>query len=208
MLASAVDDLCSTTLGGHCSADPKAAPVDAPTAGDPPMMLSEFDLPAAKGVQRPWAGTTPKQAVKNLAATGCDVSRFHGGGWSHDATRTFLVPGARLAPAFGLTETVGRLPDPRARSFVDGVRSRLASCSDRALGTKVLRLTGDRDMTVWRVRTEVTDKKSVTFYMGVIRRGGAVAQVGFVPDGSHTIATPQFVAVVRRAGERLDAMPR
>lgn len=207
MLVSAVDDLCPTTLGGPCSALPKATPVDAPTAGSPPMMLSEFDLPPAAGVQRPWAGTTPRQALRNLAATGCDTSRFHGGGWSHDATRTFLVPGASLAPAFGLTETVGRLPEPKARAFVDGVRSRLASCSDRQLGTKVVRMAGDRDMTVWRVRTEVTDKRTVTFFMGVIRRGGAVAQVGFVPDGLHTMTTPQFAAVVRRAGQRLDAMP-
>jgi DNA-directed RNA polymerase specialized sigma24 family protein len=207
MLVSAVDDLCPTTVGGHCSALPKATPADAPTAGDPPMMLSAFDLPPAAGVQRPWAGTTPRQAMKNLAATGCDASRFHGGGWKHDATRTFLVPGARLAPAFGLTETVGRTTEPRARSFVDGVRSRLASCSDRELGTKVLRLSGDRDMNVWRVRTEVTDKRTVTFFMGVIRRGSAVAQVGFVPDGSHSMTPSQFVAVVRRAGERLVAMP-
>jgi len=207
MLVSAVDDLCPTTLGGPCSALPKATPVDAPAAGDPPMMLSAFDLPAAAGVQRPWAGTTPRQAVKNLAATGCDASRFHGGAWKHDATRTFLVPGARLAPAFGLTETVGRIPEPKARAFVDGVRKRLASCHDRALGTKVERLSGDAGMTVWRVRTEVTDKKTVTFFMGVIRRGGAVAQVGFVPDGAHTMTVPQFVAVVHRAGERLAEMP-
>src|SRR3954449_3475620 len=69
MLVSAVDDLCPTTLGGHCSALPKAKAVDAPTAGDPPMMLSEFDLPPAAGVRRPWAGTTPRQAMTNLAAT-------------------------------------------------------------------------------------------------------------------------------------------
>jgi DNA-directed RNA polymerase specialized sigma24 family protein len=207
ILVSAVDDLCPTTVGGHCSALPKAVPVDAPTAGDPPMMLSAFDLPPAAGVQSPWAGTTPRQAVSNLAATGCDASRFHGGGWRHDATRTFLVPQASLAPAFGLTETVGRLPQPKARAFVDGMRSRLASCSDRQLGTKVLRMTGDQDMTVWRVRTKVTDKKTVTFMMGVIRHGGAVAQVGFVPDGAHTMTTQQFAAVVRRAGQRLAAMP-
>jgi len=207
MLVSAVDDLCPTTLGGRCSAGPRAVPVDAPTAGDPPMMLSELDLPPAAGVQRPWAGTTPRQAIKNLAATGCDTSRFHGPGWKHDATRTFLVPGAKLAPAFGLTETVGRLPEPRARAFVDGIRSRLASCSDRQLGTKVLRMAGDQDMTVWRVRTEVTDKQTVTFFMGVIRRGGAVAQVGFVPDGAHTLTMPQIVGVVRRAGQRLGDMP-
>ncbi|MBO0846699.1 MAG: hypothetical protein J2P22_14920 [Nocardioides sp.] len=208
MLVSAVDDLCPSMLGGRCSVRPQPAFVPAPTAGDPPMMLSEFDLPPVVGVRDPWAGTTPRQAVKNLAATGCDASRFHGGGWTHDATRTFLVPTAHLAPAFGLTETVGRLPEPKAQSFVNGVRSRLANCHGRHLGTKVLRLASDADMTVWRVLTKVTDKQTVTFYMGIIRRGGAVAQVGFVPDGAHTMTTDEFVGVVRRAGERLAAMPR
>jgi hypothetical protein len=171
------------------------------------MMLSEFDLPPAAGVVKPWVGTTPKQALRNVAATGCDQSRFHGTGWRHDATRSFLVPGGHLAAAFGITETVGRLPEPRAKTFVDGVRARLASCPDRELGTKVFRITGDPMMTAWRVRTQVTDKQTVTFLMGVVRSGGAVAQVGFVPDGRHTMTTAQFVALVHRAGERLAAMP-
>jgi hypothetical protein len=90
---------------------------------------------------------------------------------------------------------------------MNGVRSKLASCSNRQLGTKVLRLAGGPTMTVWRVRTQVTDKVTVTFYMGIVRHRGAVAQVGFVPDGSHTMTTRQFVALVGRAAERLDAMP-
>ena len=68
-------------------------------------------------------------------------------------------------------------------------------------------MAGDRDLSVWRVRTQVSDKTTVTFYMGVVRNGGAVAQVGFVPDRTHTMTTAQFVALVRRASERLDAMP-
>jgi hypothetical protein len=47
----------------------------------------------------------------------------------------------------------------------------------------------------------------LSFSMGILRVGGAVAQVGFVADGSHTITTADFVAMVRRAGARLAAMP-
>ena len=207
MLVSAVDDLCPTTLGGHCSSLPKAQNVPAPRAGRLPMMLSEFDLPPATGVIKPWVGTTPKQALRNLAATGCDRSSFHGGTWKHAATRSFLVPGGHLAAAFGITETVGRLPIPKASSFVAGVRSKLESCSDRELGTKVFRIGTSPMLTAWRVRTQVSDKQTVTFLMGVARSGGAVAQVGFVADGRHAISESQFVALVRRAGERLSAMP-
>ena len=207
LLVSAVDDLCPTSAGGRCSALPKAESASAPSAGELPMMLSEFDLPPVTGVQRPWMGTTPRRAMQNVAATTCDQSTLHGHGWRHDATRSFLIPGAHLATSFGLTETVGRVPEARARTFLDGVRSKLASCADRQLGTTVQRIAGGRDLTVWRVRTQVTDKTTVTFYMGVVHNGGAVAQVGFVPDRAHSMTTQQFVALVRRASERLGAMP-
>jgi hypothetical protein len=170
-------------------------------------MLSEFDLPPAAGVTRPWVGTTPRQAVQNAAATGCDQSSFNGHGWRHDATRTFLVPGGHLAASFGITETVGRLPAPKAKAFVDRVRSQLGSCSDREPGTQVRRLAGGSTWTVWRVQTEVSKKQTLTFSMGVVRSGGAVAQVGFVPDGRHSMTPARFVALVHRAGERLRTMP-
>ena len=109
--------------------------------------------------------------------------------------------------AFGLTETVGRLPIARARSFVDGARSKLESCGDRQVGTKVLPVAHGPAISAWRVRTQVSDKVTVTYYMGIVRHGGAVAQVGFVPDRSHTMAPGQFAALLRRAGERLSAMP-
>ena len=208
LLVSAVDDLCPTSAGGRCSALPKAEPMSAPSAGELPMMLSEFDLPPVTGVQRPWMGTTPRRAMQNVAATTCDQSTFHGHGWRHDATRSFLIPGAHLADGVR-ADRDGRAACPRrARgrsSTASGPSS--ASCADRQLGTKVQRIAGGRDMTVWRVRTQVSDKTTVTFYMGVVRNGGAVAQVGFVPDRTHSMTTQQFVALVRRASERLGAMP-
>jgi hypothetical protein len=145
--------------------------------------------------------------MRNLAATGCDQSSFHGGDWTHAATRTFLVPGGQLDPAFGITETVGRLPVAKAKAFVAGVRAKLGSCHDRELGTKVRRIFEGPTMTAWWVRTEVSNKQTVTFLMGIARTGGAVAQVGFVPDGLHTMSEDQFVALVGRAGERLREMP-
>jgi len=207
LLVSAVADLCGTSAGGRCPSLPKAVTMTVPPAGSPRMMLSELDLPPAAGVHRPWVGTTARQAIQNVAATGCDRSSFQGPGWRHAVTRSFLVPGGHLAASFGITETTGRLPVARAKYFVDQVRGRLASCSHRELGTKVFRLGRGPDWGAWRVRTQVSDKETVTFFMGIVRSGGAVAQVGFVPDGVHTMTTRQFVALVRRAGERLVAMP-
>ena len=94
LLVSAVDDLCPTTGGGPCSAMPKAKDMAAPPAGSLPMMLSELDLPPVAGVERPWVGTTPRKALTNLAATGCDQSSFRAGGTRRPARSSCQVPGS------------------------------------------------------------------------------------------------------------------
>ncbi len=60
---------------------------------------------------------------------------------------------------------------------------------------------------MWRLTTELDDRRSVTYLMGIVREGTAVGQVGFVPDRGVTMGTGDFVALVARAGERLPAMP-
>ncbi len=64
-----------------------------------------------------------------------------------------------------------------------------------------------RDLTVWRLTTELDDRRSVTYLMGIVRMGTAVGQVSFVPDSGVTMGPGAFVALVERAGERLPAMP-
>ena len=57
----------------------------------------------ASGGRRPAAlgRHDPASGAQNVAATTCDDSNFHGHGWKHDATRSFLIPGAHLATASG-----------------------------------------------------------------------------------------------------------
>jgi hypothetical protein len=63
-----------------------------------------------------------------------------------------------------------------------------------------------QDLSVWHVTTEVTDKLTVNFWMGIVRDGGSVAQVGFVPDHKVAMTSDSFDALVERALARLDAM--
>ncbi|MBI2244000.1 MAG: hypothetical protein HYU55_08675, partial [Nocardioides sp.] len=177
-----------------------------------PGMLAEVDLPPVGKVRRPWVGTEPRQARDNAAATGCDRTDFSAKPMTNDATRTFLVPGANLRDEFGLTETVGTLPERRAAGFVDDVRDRLAKCSKKQMGTQVDRIRQlegkHRDLTVWRVTTEISDQRSVSYLMGIVRDRTSVAQVGFVPDPAGGMSAGDFVALVERALDRLEAMPR
>jgi hypothetical protein len=62
-------------------------------------------------------------------------------------------------------------------------------------------------MDVWRMTTELSDDQSVVYLMGTVRRGTSVAQVCFIPAPGATMGNDAFVDLVRRAGERLGAMP-
>jgi DNA-directed RNA polymerase specialized sigma24 family protein len=210
LLGTAVAGLCALPEAGACTVRPALEEVPPVPVAVVPSMLAEVDLPPIAGVDEPWVGTEPRQARDNAAATGCDQADFSKG-MANDATRTFLIPKAKLPDQFGLTETVGSLPEPKARAFVADVRDRLASCSEKQIGTEVERLRhveGRRgDLSVWHVTTEVSDELSVSFWMGIVRDGRAVAQVGFVPDPRRGMAPGAFEGLVERALARLDAMP-
>jgi DNA-directed RNA polymerase specialized sigma24 family protein len=213
LAGAAVNGVCARPEAGECASRPGlkgSAPVP---VGDAPGMLSEVDLPPVTRVMKPWVGTEPRRASVNVAATGCDNTSFTGKQVSNNLTRSFVIPGAKLPAAFGITQTVGTLPPARARAFVADVRRELDACPDRnrGLGTDVARLahrdTASRDLTVWRLTTELDDNRSVTYLMGIVREGTAVGQVTFVPEPGVTMPPGAFIGLVTRAGERLPAMP-
>jgi hypothetical protein len=172
-------------------------------------MLGEVDLPPVTGVRKPWVGTEPRQARTNAAATTCDQTDFSEAPVRKGATRTFLIPDAKLPAEFGLTETIGTVPQAKAAGFVDQVRAKLASCSDKQMGTEVERVyqvdTKNSDVTVWHVTTEISDERSVDYLMGVARDGTTVAQVGFVPAPDVAFEPGAFIEIVKRAQARLAA---
>ncbi|WP_284533574.1 hypothetical protein [Nocardioides sp. T2.26MG-1] len=211
LLSAAVTELCGRPGAGTCAAVPRLLEVAPVPVATVPGMLAEVDLPPVGDLRRPWVGTEPRQARDNAAATACDRTDFRAKPMSNAVTRTFLVPGAKLRAEFGLTETVGSLPERRAAAFVDDVRDRLARCPKKLFGTQVDRISHvagkHRDLTVWRVTTEVTDERSVSFLMGIVRDGTSLAQVGFVPDPKAEMRGAAFVTLVERALARLEAMP-
>jgi hypothetical protein len=210
LLAAAVDDLCGLPSGGACADTPQVRAVAPMAAGPEPSMLGEVDLPPVTKVTLPWVGTDVGPAEANLAATRCENADF--APFDHDMTRTFLIPGADLPAECGLTQTVGALPRRQAVGFVERVRARLASCPDRDLGTEVFRVadesTGDRELVVWRLSVEVSENRTVTFLTGIIRHGTSVAQLTFVPADGVVMGGEPFVALAKRAQDRLARLGR
>ncbi|MFC6287739.1 hypothetical protein ACFP3Q_15230 [Nocardioides sp. GCM10027113] len=212
LLAGAVDGLCDQPDAGRCTTEVQVLSRPPVPVGNVPGMLSEVDLPPVANVGKPWVGTEARKAVSNVAATGCDKTSFSDGGISNNLTRTFVIPDAKLPDEFGLTQSVGTLPAGKARSFVAGIRDKMAGCGEEDLGTDVTRVAhtegADADLSVWHVKTEISDDQTVSYLMGVARQGTAVTQVGFVPAGDVTMAPGAFIDLVQRASGRLPAMPK
>lgn len=210
-IGGAVGNLCALPAAGECATSTKLQQTAPLPVGSDPALLSEIDLPPVAGVAKPWVGTAPRRAENNLASTRCDETQFKGRfnqtQIRNNMTRSFLIPQAKLAKTFGLTQTVGSLPKQKAKAFVEGVRQRLAGCQDKDLGTRVTRLVqreSDKEgLTVWTLTTELSDDRSLDYSMAIIRHGGVITQIGFIPDGSAAMSNEDFLALAQRAQDRL-----
>lgn len=216
LLSAAVDSLCELPGGGECAGDaPQLTVRGSYPTGPAPSILSEVDLPPVSSVTLPWVGTEPRRAGVNVAATRCDDTAFTGdvagGRFSNNFTRSYVIPEADLPAEFGITETVGSLPGNRAPAFVDEVRADLARCPDQDLGTEVVETVrldeADTAMTAWQLTTELSDDRSFTYAMAIMRQGRSVAQVTFIAADGVQMAEGAFTDLAYRALDRLEQMP-
>ncbi|MET1059274.1 MAG: sensor domain-containing protein [Nocardioides sp.] len=212
LMGSAVWSLCDHPAAGTCSTRPVSAPVAPPAGEDGHGLVQVVDLPPAPGVTRPWVATEPQKAKLNTAATRCDKADFYDKSIPYSSTRSFLVPGAGLPNAFGLTETLGRFRSAKAAdAFVSTVRGRMDGCEDKDMATTVTtrleRSTPNEDLNIWSVTTEVSDEKKVTYLMAIGRRNDVVVQLGFVPVPGHTVTDAAFTALAERGLDRVSNLP-
>jgi len=216
-LAAAIDGVCDLEDGGGCATEsPRLAFTTPVPVGEAPALLSEIDLPPVSGVDLPWAGTEPERASNNMAATRCDNAafggEFQGQRFAHSFTRTFVIPGAELPDEFGLTETVGALPEKQAAGFVEEVRTALGSCARRDLGTDVTVGSGTDDegraLSIWHLTTELSDERSLTYSMAIMRSGTSVGQLSFVEAPDVSMSPADFEVLAYRALDRLAELPR
>lgn len=212
LLAAATNSLCGSPGAATCAGPPSATVIPPPAAGVVPGMLSEVDLPPVTKVAKPWVGTEARRTKQNFAASGCARGDFTGTSISHTQTRSFLIPTATLPTEFGLTQTVGTMPEIQARTWVANLRDQITKCAKKAVGTEVTQLvqrTGpEQDLTVWEINTEISDQRSVRYQMAVLRNGTAISQLGFIGAQDVAMAPGSFADLAERALERLPRMPR
>lgn len=210
-LGALTEHLCRAPGAGtkNCVPNPVVAPSALPKLATNPGLLSTVDLPPVVGVPQAWTATPATAATRNLASTPCDHTSF--GSARRSLTRVFLIPEAKLAARFGITDTVGAFLSPGAASaFQDAIKAKLDACQKNDLGSHVALipvngLPSNVDAFAWQIRIETGANNSVTYDMAAISAGHSAAQLSFVPDGSHTISDQDFAALVVRAAERLQS---
>lgn len=210
-LAAAVNAACGSPGAGACAGPPKVRPSEPFPVGRPAGLLAAVDMPPVAGAVGPWVGTDPERARSNFASTRCDNTQFRGQGMRHTLTRTFVFPAMQKEKTFGLTQTVATMKASQATRFVDEVRSRIRKCGEANLGTSVDSLVNrsrnDTELTVWDLDVEISDNRTIQFWMAIMRDGNAVSQVGFTPTSGMTMARDDFTAIAERALERLGDLP-
>jgi DNA-directed RNA polymerase specialized sigma24 family protein len=212
-VGTAVNRLCKADGGGSCATGPTQVAAPPPPGPSARGMLQAVDLPPVKGVPQAWVGTAPHPATTNPAATSCDRASFTGAGITSSLTRTFLMPQANLPAQFGLSETIGRFGDEGAASaFVSGVEKKMKSCEDRDLSATVDEFRHQPAgplgaVHAWRITVQISDKRSIDFWVALVRRGAVVAEVGFVPVEKAKIDQPAFQDLAERALLRLENLP-
>jgi len=210
--SQAMTRLCAASAAGSCKPATPRLVAQLPPSGETPQMLATVDMPVLARIQHPWVGTDPVVGGPNLAATTCDHSNLSGGGRTA-TSRTFLIPQANLPTRFGLTEVTTDFGTPKAATaFMATVAKRMKSCEKRQLGSSVKHAfdstRAGTSYAGWWLSNEINAKRStVSYWMGVVRVGSRIAQVGFAPAANADISKTAFSDLLARAGQRLASAP-
>jgi DNA-directed RNA polymerase specialized sigma24 family protein len=205
LTASSVMRMC-LRVSGDCSTQPEVSPTaPLPTDGHTGF-LADYDLPKVPGVGSPWVGTDPQHTPDNPAATACDRARFRRA--QSPRSRVYVLPTAREVPtSFGVTETVGTFrTTAEARSFVRYVFASAQSCADRELSAtrpRTADLPSGQQGRLWRFEFEVTERRSATYRVAVVRSARRVAVLSLSPADGYDVRPAAFANLAVRAGERL-----
>ncbi len=221
LLGEAVDRLCTLPDAGRCAGRPTPLETVPPfAAGEVPALLAPVDLPFVGDLAAPWMGTPPHEitnARTDMDVLGCGhpslAGEYDGNRFRTDLVRTFVKVESNLPAEFGLTQAVAALPPKAAAALLDDFRSAIRACPDRdaSSGTdvRVLRAgdDGDDSFTAWHLSTKLPGERTVEYSVSFLRSGSAVSQLVFVSAPGARMSDEQFVALTRRALQRLPQLP-
>ena len=224
LLGEAVDRLCTLPDAGRCADKPGELETLPPyAAGQVPAMLAPVDMPFVGEPDQPWMGTPPHEITKartDIDVLGCVhpslIGEYDGDPFRTDLVRTFVKVGSDLPAEFGLTQAVAALPAKAAGALLEDYRSAINGCPERdaSAGTEV-RVLGeedgadrdDRSFTAWHLSTRLPGERTVEYSVAFLRTGSAVSQLVYVSAPGARMTDAQFVALTRRALDRLPQLP-
>lgn len=201
-LAGAANQLCSKS-GGDCGATATIRPAEPPRASEAPAFLAVVDLPPIANVDHVWAGV---DARSDPAITLC--KERSAASTAHPGSRLYVIPEAGLPEAFGVAETVATFASEEAAAeYLGQVSSTMSRCERHNLSASVSKAQGFRTKSyrglMWHLHFELNKRTSISYRTAVIQRGNTVAKVTFTPAGDLDMSTATFLALSKRAAERL-----
>ncbi|TIC86814.1 hypothetical protein E8D34_11300 [Nocardioides sp. GY 10113] len=220
LLSTAVNRLCDLADGGACApASPPPVDRDPFPIGRTPALLSEIDLPPVGTGHGALVGTPAREVTggRGEVSVGCSTvllrDEFRGAKVRRNLFRTFVFVDSDLPETAGLTQVVGSLPAARAAAFAELMRSQVEGCPDQeaSAGTTVTRLATEDDgtgsLSAWRLVTELPGDRTVEYQLAAVRGRTALTQLLYVAAPDARMSDADFVALARRAQQRIGEMP-
>lgn len=207
LAAAAVNQVCGRSAGGCAFAPYLRSPLPPPRTGEPVRFLSAVDLPIVDGAPAPLVGGDPRPVDDRAAAVPCGREGLTGAGAGGVVERRYLT-GTAGGPQPSLAETIGRFRSPAvARGFVTDITRDMASCHGRLPALAVEGAAplpaGPGKGWVWRVAERPTSDPVTTYRVGLVRVGDRVARIVLSPVASYDVPPGAWLALTKRARERL-----
>ena len=198
MLAAAVDGLCDLEGAGGCAIDQPQAGVHHAGPGRRGAGAAERDRPPAGLRGRAAVGRHRARARRRTTWRRPGATTRRSAGSSRErSSRHALHPDVRHPRRRAAGRVRADRDGGRAAGQAGG-RLRRARCASRSAAapgaTSAPTSTlgprtddDDRALTIWHLTTELSDKRSLTYSMAIMRNGTSVGQLSFVeaPDVTH-----------------------
>lgn len=201
--------ICAATEAEDCPDATAVTRTNPPRTSKGVGFLAVVDLPPMARVDHVWAAVAAK-ASSSPTRTLCGEPQLSG---TAAKSQLFVIPAAGLPETFGVAQTAQRFAsEDEAHKQAAAMVAAFGKCAKDNLSARVSRATtfsaGSTSAgTLWQLTFETGRTTAVRYRTAVITRDTVVSQITFTPDGDADLSDAAFLALAKRASQRLTYLP-